>query len=134
MTPPSPTRSAPALNPDAIAGTWTCVSAIIDGRPLPEEVTKRLRLTLTKESYRTTKGDQVLFESTYKLDPSRSPCQINIIGTEGDLAGKEAQGICALSDDLFKICYTMPGRPRPAQFESPAGSQAQLIVWKRTKG
>ena len=117
----------------ALYGKWSCVSAVVDGRSLPEETTKLLRLTITEHGYKTEKGGEVLFESTYTTDTSKNPRQINMVGTEGDLAGKEAQGIFAVEGDRLEICYTMPGLTRPTKFESPAGSNAYWIVWKRAR-
>ncbi len=77
------------------------------------------------------KGTEVLFDSTYAVDPSRNPKEIDMIGTEGDFARKTAQGIYSLEDNTLQICYTMPGKPRPNAFSSPAGSGIYLIVWKR---
>jgi uncharacterized protein (TIGR03067 family) len=114
-------------------GTWSCVAATIDGKALPEATVKHLRLTLTKDRYRTEKGTEVLFDSTYVLAASHSPPHIDIVGTEGDLKGKAAQGIYSLIDDTLKICYTMPGGPRPTTFESVPGSGAHFIVWKRQR-
>ena len=114
-------------------GTWTCISATVNGKPLPEATVKLLRLTLTKDRYKTEKGNEVLFDSSYKLDPSQNPPHINIVGTEGDLKGKEAQGIYSIAGDILKICYTMPGRKRPTAFESIAGSEAHFIVWQRER-
>jgi len=54
-----------------------------------------------------------------------------MVGTEGDLAGKEAEGIYSLEGDVLRICYVMPGLPRPEGFESAMGSKAFLVVWKR---
>jgi uncharacterized protein (TIGR03067 family) len=112
-------------------GTWVCESAAVNGVALPEATVKLLRLNLTKDRYQTTKGTQVLFESSYRVDPTRQPAEINIVGTEGELTGKEAQGIYSLAGDTLKICYTMPGKPRPKTFESAAGSEAYFMVWKR---
>ena len=94
---------------------------------------KKLRLTVTDTRYKTERADQVLFDSTYRLDTAKAPAQINMVGTEGDLIGKEAQGIIAAEDDTLKICYTMPGKPRPVSFTSPTNSEAYLIVWNREK-
>lgn len=117
-----------------LAGTWTCTSAVNDGKPIPEEIVKELRLTLTAEGgYKTTRGDQVLFDSTCKLDPTQTPKHIDMIGTEGDNKGKAAQGIYSLEGDVLKICYRMPGGERPTAFESKPGSGATLIVWRRGK-
>lgn len=116
-----------------LEGTWTCISAIVDGKPLPEATVKLLHLTLTKDQYKTEKGDEVLFDSSYRVDAAQAPAQIDMVGTEGDLKGKEAHGIYSIDEDTLKICYTMPGKERPTAFESVAGSKAYLIVWKRQK-
>ncbi|MEW6304319.1 MAG: TIGR03067 domain-containing protein [Verrucomicrobiota bacterium] len=118
---------------DHLQGVWSCVSATINGKVLPEETVKQLRLTLTRDRYQTEKGTEVLFDSGYTVETSARPPRINIVGTEGALAGKEAQGIYALEGDTLTLCYTMPGKERPAGFESAAGSEAYLLVWKREK-
>jgi uncharacterized protein (TIGR03067 family) len=119
---------------EKLAGVWTCVSATNDGKAVPEERAKKLRLTVTKEGgYKTERGDEVLFESACKIDPTKTPKQIDLIGTEGENKGKAAQGIYALDGDTLTICYTMPGKERPKGFESKSGSGATLVVWKRGK-
>jgi len=114
-----------------LQGTWTCVSAKVDGNDLPAATTKELRLTLTPNRYKTEKGSEVLFDSTYTTNGAANPKQINMVGTEGDLKGKEAQGIYTVEGETLRMCYTMPGLPRPQKFESAAGSKAYLLVWKR---
>ena len=119
---------------EKLAGAWTCVSAVNDGRPLPDDVAKMLRLTITKEGgYKTERGDQVLFDSKCTIDPARTPKHIDLIGTEGENKGKAAQGLYALDGDTLTICYTMPGLERPSKLESKAGSGATLVVWKRNE-
>lgn len=114
-----------------LSGTWSCVSAVVDGKALPAEAAGQLRLTLTENRYKTEKGSEVLFDSAYNVDASKTPKEINMVGTEGDLAGKEAQGIYSLEGEVLRICYTMPGLPRPQSFESLAGSKAFLVNWRR---
>lgn len=118
---------------DKIQGTWTCVSGEKDGTPIPADVVKQLKLKLTKDKYATRKGDELLFESEYKLDASKKPAEIDIIGTEGDLKGKAAKGIYQLDGDTLKLCYVMPGGERPKEFSAKAGSGATFTVWKRSK-
>ena len=114
-------------------GTWSCASATINGKILPDSSVKKLHLTMTATRYKTERNDEVLFDSTYQLDTTKVPARINMVGTEGDLIGKEAQGIIAVEGDTLKVCYTMPGKPRPAIFASATNSEAYLIIWKREK-
>src|SRR5882672_2419873 len=81
---------------ESMEGAWVCSSATINGKQMPEATVKLLRLTLTKDRYKTEKGDEVLFDSTYTLDAAKNPKQINIVGTEGDLKVKESQGFYSL--------------------------------------
>ncbi|MCI0541767.1 MAG: TIGR03067 domain-containing protein [Verrucomicrobiales bacterium] len=115
-----------------IEGTWSCVAATVDGKPLPSTTTDLLRLTLTKDRYKTEKGSEVLFDSTYNIDPSKNPKEINMVGTEGELTGKLAPGIFSYDGKTLRLCYVMPGLPRPKTFESPEGSKVFLVVWRRT--
>lgn len=114
-----------------LQGMWNCVSATVNGKPLPDATVEQLRLALTKDRYKTEQTSEVLFDSTYVLDPSKNPKQINMVGTEGDLIGKVAQGIYSIHDDTLTVCYTMPGKQRPIAFGSKVGSEAFLAVWKR---
>jgi uncharacterized protein (TIGR03067 family) len=115
----------------SLVGAWICVSALIDGRPIAEDTVKQLRLTLTADRYKSERGDQVLFDSTYKVDPTKDPPHIEMVGTEGDFQGKAALGIYKLDGDTLTICYVMPGKERPTKFESQPGSGVFLIVYKR---
>jgi uncharacterized protein (TIGR03067 family) len=117
----------------SLAGNWKCTSATIDGAPLAAETAKLLTLTLTADRFKTQRGDQVLFDSTYTVDATKDPKQIDMIGTEGELTGKPALGIYKLDGDKLTLCYTMPGNERPAKFESAAKSGVYLIEWVRAR-
>ena len=121
------------IDAERLVGTWNCVSGVNDGKPIGEATVKQLRLTLTKDRYKTERGEEVLFDSTYTIDAQKQPKHMNIIGTEGENKGKAAQGIYALDADALMICYTMPGKDRPTAFESKPGSAATLVIWKRAK-
>jgi len=116
---------------DKLEGNWVCASAVVNGKPLAQSTVQLLRLTLSSERYITRKSTEVLFDSTYTTDAKQNPKQINIVGTEGDLKGKAAQGIYSLAGDTLTLCYTMPGKQRPTAFESAPGSEAHLTIWKR---
>jgi len=116
-----------------LQGTWTCVSATINGSPLAEETANQLKLTMTADRFKTERGEQTLFDSTYTIDPAKSPSTIDMIGTEGELKGKPALGIYKLDANQLTLCYVMPGSPRPTTFESQPQSGVFLVVWKRAE-
>jgi uncharacterized protein (TIGR03067 family) len=119
------------MNKESLTGTWKATSAVVNGKELSPKVVDSLRLTLTRDRYKTERADEVLFDSTYKTDTTKTPHQITMVGTEGDLTGKEAHGIYTLEADTLRICYALPGSPTPTNFASAPGSGAYLVVWKR---
>ena len=119
---------------EKLVGVWTATAATRDGKPLPEAIVKQLRLTITKEGgWKTERGKQVLFDTTFKTDATKKPKHIDLLGTEGENKGKVAPGIYTIDGDTFTICYVMPGKDRPKELESKVGSEATLVVWKRAK-
>ena len=116
---------------EKLKGSWACISATVNGKALSDETVKKLRLTLSETGYKTQKGDDALFDSTYTIDITQQPKWIDIIGTEGEAKGKAARGIYALENGKLRICYTMPGGKRPTAFESAPDSGASLAVWQR---
>jgi len=124
---------AKTVDAKTLPGTWTCVSATIDGRPLADETRKQLKLTMTADRFKTERGDQVLFDSTYTVDATKTPPQIDMIGTEGELKGKPALGILKLDANQLTLCYVMTGSPRPTAFDSQPQSGVFLVVWKRVE-
>jgi uncharacterized protein (TIGR03067 family) len=118
----------------ALQGTWTCVSAESDGKVIPADVVKQLRLDIDKDKYTTRKGDQVLFEGTIRLDATKKPHEIDLVDATGDNKGKTGKGIYEVDADTFKICHAVPpNEDRPNEFVSKAGSKFFLVVWKRQK-
>src|SRR5262245_22574109 len=107
---------------DNLAGTWTCISGVNDGKSLPPDIVKQLKLTLTDDRYKTEKGDVVLFDGIYHIDLGSRPKHMDIIAPEGEQAGKTSKGIYSLQGDTLKMCYAVPDKDRPEDFESKPGS------------
>jgi uncharacterized protein (TIGR03067 family) len=111
-------------------GIWMCESATVNGRKLDDATAKSLKLTLDGEQYKTERGDQIVFDSSYSVDTSVNPPHINMLGI-GELAGKIGKGIYQIAQDRLTLCYTMPEKDRPTSFSSEEGSEAYLMVWRR---
>lgn len=116
---------------EQLHGVWQAVSATISGQVLADAELRSVRLTLTANRFTTRRGAETLFDSTYTADATKTPMEIEMIGSGGDFEGKPALGIYSLADDTLQLCYKMPGYPRPTEFISPDGSGAFLITLKR---
>ncbi|HZU36611.1 MAG TPA: TIGR03067 domain-containing protein [Gemmataceae bacterium] len=117
---------------DSLRGTWTCVSAIANGKPVPEAVRRALRLELGRHTYRTYRNKTRLFDGTYVIHAAGGSPQIDITSVDEENKDKTALGIYTLKGDTLKLCYAMPGQARPQKFESTSAGTS-LTVWQRAK-
>jgi uncharacterized protein (TIGR03067 family) len=77
--------------------------------------------------------DKVRSKVTLSIDPKASPKAIDFTVTEGLLAGRSYFGIYEMKNDTLKICLTLQGSGRPADFRCNADSNSNLQVFKRKK-
>ena len=113
-----------------IQGAWLCLVCENDGRIVPDEIREKLRLTLTDTIYKTMAGEQLLFEGPYQINESKDPAEIDILATSGPFEGQSALGIYERKGNELKLAYVMPGKPRPQEFRSLAGSGVANTTWQ----
>jgi uncharacterized protein (TIGR03067 family) len=81
------------------------------------------------------KGDKFGWSSpdygTFKIDPTKNPKTIDYWPGRGNDPAQAWQGIYELSGDTFRDCMAPPGKPRPTEFSTPAGSGHIMMVFKR---
>jgi uncharacterized protein (TIGR03067 family) len=115
-----------------MAGTWQSVAYTLDGTKTPEEELKKVTLLIDGDGVATLRSDgKTVLASTLQLDPTKTPKTLDVAYPEGDLKGKTAPGIYKIEGDTLTICRVAPGKDRPAEFSSPAGSGLTLMVYKR---
>lgn len=112
-------------------GVWQAISVVVSGEKIPGEDVNTIQLTLTSTRFTTRRGGETLFDSSYSVDATKRPMQIEMIGTGGDFEGQAALGIYAFEGETLRLCYKMPGFARPDEFASAPGSGAFLITLKR---
>jgi uncharacterized protein (TIGR03067 family) len=118
----------------ALKGTWRVVSATRDGNKLTDEQIKNIRFTIGEGGQALVKnGEQILFEGTIKIDPTKIPKTEDAQTSEGENKGKTTLSIYEIEGDTLKICSAEPGKDRPAEFSSKPGSGHFLRVFKREK-
>ena len=113
-----------------LEGTWQLVSAVKDGKGTPKETVDKIRVVIKDGKHTVLFGkDEVAKEIPFKLDPAKSPKEV----TDTLPDGKEIKGIYKIDGDTMTSCVAEPGKDRPKDFESKAGSGHTLRVFKRVK-
>jgi uncharacterized protein (TIGR03067 family) len=104
---------------------------IINGRALPTARAKALRLRTNKRRFALQLGGRTLMRGVFTLDPRTTPRRINmtLAGRRGK--GRTLKGIFEMRGDTLRICYALPGRPRPTGFNSRPGTGNRLLVLQR---
>jgi uncharacterized protein (TIGR03067 family) len=103
-----------------LQGTWTRVSAEVDGKKLSDDELKGATLTVKGDQYTLKQGGQTR-TGTLKVDPAKKPKQIDIISGEGPNKGKSLLGIYEIEGDTFRYCFALGGKDRPTEFSGKAG-------------
>jgi uncharacterized protein (TIGR03067 family) len=112
-------------------GTWAFVSREVDGQQVSAEQVKNLTITFRGDSFTVKDGDKVIQAGTHKLDPTKTPKEVDSTVTEGEDKGMTRLGIYERKGDTMKACFAAPGKPRPTEFKTEANSGQFLVVIKR---
>jgi uncharacterized protein (TIGR03067 family) len=115
-----------------LEGTWAMVSGEQEGKKIPEDVVKTAKLVIKGDRHTVTVGDET-FKGTHKVNPSKTPKQIDTMDTAGPFKDKTAYGIYEVDEDGLKVCFAPPGKERPKEFTTKSGTGVIFHVWKRHK-
>jgi uncharacterized protein (TIGR03067 family) len=132
---PAP-KETPKKEAPGIVGSWSLEKMEFGGMPLPAGAAGQGDLALTFNQDGTvvaTKGGKVEpGPATYSHDPKKSPAEFDL--TEGRGGGKDMtiRGIYKIEGETLTLCMSPMGE-RPTKFESPAGGQTIMMVFKRFK-
>jgi uncharacterized protein (TIGR03067 family) len=123
--------AAPKTDLDRFQGTWYLVSATKDGTPLPEDKVKQTTIVFKGDTFRFPDSAEYATSKsgTIKLDETQTPKAMDAISTDKEVM----LGIYALDENGYKVCFAPPGKPRPVDMGSAAGSGQILQVWARQK-
>jgi uncharacterized protein (TIGR03067 family) len=110
---------------ERLQGAWVAVSGEFQGRPLTVDQLQRMTLVFTGGSARITMPDGSGGEGTFKLDPTQTPKEIDVIRSDDHLG---MLGIYSLDGDRLRLCMGDPGEPRPKGFESTPGPNSRRLL------
>jgi uncharacterized protein (TIGR03067 family) len=112
---------------DKLQGKWSVESGQRGGQPAPAELVERLKFTFEGDKLKVVTGERER-EATVKLDPSKSPKEIDLKPSDGE---KALLGIYKIEDGKFHLAIGEPGEERPKEFASKEGSRAMYFVMKK---
>jgi uncharacterized protein (TIGR03067 family) len=116
---------------DAIKGIWAVESMSFNGARVPDDPTGGAQLTaFDGKDYVQRKGQTIVEEGSYEVDPSKVPAAIDFVIKKGPDAGKRQLAIYELQGNALRVCASEPGsRKRPKSFDDASG--CLLVVNKR---
>jgi uncharacterized protein (TIGR03067 family) len=120
---------------EKLDGEWDLISFEKDGKKVPEEDFKgmKVRFTSSPGTVTVTKGEKTLAEGTVEVDRVKQPKTINVtITSEGAKKGKTSLGIYRVDGDSLTLCFDDSGKVRPKEFASKPGSGHDLRKYTRS--
>lgn len=120
-------ETAAKTDKDKLQGKWRITEAALHGRELPLD--RAVAILGDTVHFR---GDRVMLrtESTFTLDPSKSPKWIDMPSADG----KGFVGVYSLDGDKLTLHVAVPGTtPRPTDLEFKKGVNTTRLVLERVK-
>ncbi|MEQ9379867.1 MAG: TIGR03067 domain-containing protein, partial [Pirellulales bacterium] len=127
-------EEAIARDRQRIEGTWVLVGLEIDGKAVSEEDARKLSVINGADgTWSLWSEGEELSRGTSTFDPTQEPKALDFTPTTGDSKGQLFLGIYELGDDARKMCFAPTGKPRPTEFNAPAGTGHICVKFERVK-
>jgi uncharacterized protein (TIGR03067 family) len=128
--------SAPQTEPAAelkgdpapeLEGEWQMLECVADGRTVPDSMVKTGRRVARNQESSTYFGDHRVMQARYAVNKSSVPKTVDYVLSNGKLQ----YGIWRFEGENLQICFAVPGKPRPQDFNASKGSGNTYTAWKR---
>jgi uncharacterized protein (TIGR03067 family) len=115
-----------------LQGEWRAVELQTGGNPAPKEAVAKARLEIKGNEMTWSSGGAITRKSRIRLDPSKSPKEIDITALDGPGKGTTYPGIYSLEKGRLRLCYSHT-KDRPKEFKTEPGQSRELVVLERVK-
>jgi uncharacterized protein (TIGR03067 family) len=122
----APKPKDPPPPPTALEGRWAIERLAYEETVTPEEDASMV-VIFTRTTMGVEKGGRPLWSQTMKARGSDTHGEFDLQTADGAWRN----GLWKLENDILTICEAAPGRDRPTDFTSPAGSKRYVWVLKR---
>jgi len=117
-----------------IEGTWRVVALVVNGDKASDGDAKKITVINGADgAWRLYDDGKEINKGPSTIDPTMKPKTIDFKPSEGEGKGEEYLGIYELGKKTRKMCFAPPGKPRPTEFASKAGSEHILVTFEREK-
>lgn len=122
----------PKAELERFTGTWQGVSVVRDGKEVSKPEAEKVKLVVSGEKYTLTEGGETI-EGTHKLDPTKTPKEIDAVRTSGPHKGEKLLGVYQLSEDSYMVSFGAAGKDRPKELKAEGGPGLRVLAFKRDK-
>jgi uncharacterized protein (TIGR03067 family) len=127
------TAQTTASDKEALQGRWKTRSLVISGKSATAKAVSAFTATIQGDVLTFWNGAKKGEEIKFALGAAASPKTIDIFPVTGPRKDQRHPGIYLMDGKTLKLCWALPGKPRPAAFESKKGSDIFLIELERVK-
>jgi|SRR5579883_1100058 len=128
-----PSKKTPADELQRFQGTWQVESWEEGGKTLGAADLKKRAVFFGGNIFIFRREGKVFQAGAAQLDPSKSPCTINLSIKEGEGKDGVMLGIYSLEGDTLKLCFDPQGQTRPTDFKPEAKTGCTLIALKKPR-
>lgn len=119
----------------ALEGEWVVVGMEDNGTQATEDDIKGMKWLIQGTTITATDPDGSAGKMRLKLDPKKTPKEIQITSLDGNLKGTSQVGIYEIQAGRLRICYADPkvSKGPPKEFSAPAKSGCGIITLEKKK-
>ncbi len=112
-------------------GSWSFVELNEKGVKPSDAERKKYSAIVVKDKFHVGKDDDVVANYYLRVDPTKTPAEVDWVITEGEHQGEILRAIFEFDGDKLKMCTAEVGKARPTEFAVKPGSTWSYYVMQK---